>query len=124
MTTRCFGDENLDSDLDESSIMDALSDVFRINQLVTLEPLFEEPTDLTHPKEFKKLVLSRKESEKINIGNGIVITVTRIKGNSVLLGIEAPEDVPIRRGELPCLFPEEFFIASPGLNAFAPVDPR
>ena len=44
VTTRCFWDENLDSDLDESSIMDALSDVFGINQLVTLEPLFEEPT--------------------------------------------------------------------------------
>ena len=53
------------------------------------------------------LVLSRKESEKINIGNGIVITVTKIKGSSVRLGIEAPEDVHIRRGELPCLFQEE-----------------
>ena len=70
------------------------------------------------------LVLSRKESEKIHIGNGIVITVTRIKGNSVRLGIEAPKDVHIRRGELPCLFAGEVPTEHPGLNAFAPSVPR
>ena len=54
------------------------------------------------------LVLTRKESQRINIGNGIVVIVNKIKGNSVRLGIEAPDDVPIRRGELDLLFEQEF----------------
>lgn len=46
------------------------------------------------------LVLSRKPGEKIHIGDNITITVTYVKGNRVKLGIEAPEDVSIVRGEL------------------------
>ena len=46
------------------------------------------------------LVLSRKEGEKIVIGEGIVLTVNRIAGNRVMVGIEAPRDVRIVRGEL------------------------
>ena len=46
------------------------------------------------------LVLSRKHNEEIVIGDEIKITVVRVKGNSVRLGIEAPNDVPIVRGEL------------------------
>ncbi len=46
------------------------------------------------------LVLSRKAKEQLVIGNGIVITVQRITGNRVTLGIEAPNEVRIRRGEL------------------------
>lgn len=46
------------------------------------------------------LVLSRKVGEKIEIGNDITIQVLRITGNQVRLGIEAPQDVNIRRGEL------------------------
>ena len=36
------------------------------------------------------LVLSRKLSERILIGDEIVLTLVRIKGSSVQLGIEAP----------------------------------
>ena len=46
------------------------------------------------------LVLSRKQQEKIRIGNDIVITVLRMKGKAVRLGIEAPGEVPVLRGEL------------------------
>ena len=46
------------------------------------------------------LVLSRKEGEKIVIGDGIVLTINRIAGNRVMVGIEAPRDVRIVRGEL------------------------
>jgi carbon storage regulator len=46
------------------------------------------------------LVLSRKEGEQIQIGDDIVLTISRIQGNRVSIGIEAPPKVAIRRGEL------------------------
>ena len=46
------------------------------------------------------LVLSRKVSEKIMIGDDITIVVLKIVGNRVRIGIEAPPDVTIHRQEL------------------------
>ena len=46
------------------------------------------------------LVLSRKMSERILIGSEISITIVKIEGNQVRLGIEAPSDVTILRSEL------------------------
>jgi carbon storage regulator len=46
------------------------------------------------------LVLSRKPGEKIHIGAQITITVTEVKGNRVRVGIDAPGQVAIVRGEL------------------------
>jgi len=46
------------------------------------------------------LVLSRKETEKILIGNDIEIEVVRVAGNRVTIGISAPKDVKVIRGEL------------------------
>ena len=46
------------------------------------------------------LVLTRKQQEKIRIGNEITITVLKTKGKAVRLGIEAPAEVPVIRGEL------------------------
>ncbi len=46
------------------------------------------------------LVLSRKQGEKIILGNGVTVTVVSIKGNCVRLGIDAPADVRILREEL------------------------
>jgi carbon storage regulator len=46
------------------------------------------------------LVLSRKEGEQLLIGDNIVLTVNRISGNRVAIGIDAPRDVRIVRGEL------------------------
>ena len=46
------------------------------------------------------LVLTRKQNEKIRIGDSITVTVLRMKGKGVRLGIEAPQDVNVIRGEL------------------------
>jgi carbon storage regulator len=46
------------------------------------------------------LVLSRRVGERIQIGEGIVVTVLRSHGNSIRLGVEAPADVPIDREEI------------------------
>lgn len=46
------------------------------------------------------LVLSRKKNEKIVIGKDITIVVVKIHGDRVLLGIEAPRDVPVHRQEV------------------------
>jgi len=46
------------------------------------------------------LVLSRKENERIKLGNSIVLTVIRVSGDRVRLGIEAPPDVLVLREEL------------------------
>ena len=46
------------------------------------------------------LVLSRKISVSILIGNDIEIVVTQIAGGKVKLGIQAPANVRVLRGEL------------------------
>jgi carbon storage regulator CsrA len=39
--------------------------------------------------------------EEIKIGDGIVVTVLRIGGKEVRIGVTAPKDVKILRAELP-----------------------
>jgi carbon storage regulator len=51
-------------------------------------------------KEVKVLVLGRKSGEIIRIGDAIEITVVGITGNRVKLGIQAPKNVHVLRGEL------------------------
>jgi carbon storage regulator len=46
------------------------------------------------------LVLSRKESEKIRLGDSIVVTIVRVSGDKVRLGIEAPPNIVVLRDEL------------------------
>jgi carbon storage regulator len=46
------------------------------------------------------LVLTRKETQRIRIGDEITLTVVRIDGNKVRIGIEAPRGVAIQRSEL------------------------
>jgi carbon storage regulator len=46
------------------------------------------------------LVLSRKENERIRLGDSIVVTVVRLSGDKVRLGIEAPANVVVLREEL------------------------
>jgi carbon storage regulator len=46
------------------------------------------------------LVLSRKETERIKLGDSIVVTVVRVSGDKVRLGIEAPADMVVLRDEL------------------------
>ncbi|HEV3167928.1 MAG TPA: carbon storage regulator [Isosphaeraceae bacterium] len=46
------------------------------------------------------LVLSRKCSQSIRIGNDVLITVVKIDRGQVRLGIEAPTEVVVLREEL------------------------
>ena len=46
------------------------------------------------------LVLSRKESQRIRLGDSIVLTVVKIAGDKVRIGIEAPDSVLVLRDEL------------------------
>lgn len=46
------------------------------------------------------LVLSRKPGEQLRIGDDIIVTVTKSTGNRVTIGIEAPSEVRIMRGEI------------------------
>lgn len=66
------------------------------------------------------LVLTRKQSEKIRIGENITITVIRMKGKSVRLGIQAPNNVSVLRGEL--AFDDSADIHCEGSNEAQSVD--
>ena len=46
------------------------------------------------------LVLSRKENQKLKLGDSITLTIVRLSGDQVRLGIEAPREVRILRDEL------------------------
>lgn len=46
------------------------------------------------------LVLSRKENQRIRLGDDITITIVRVAGDQVRLGIDAPKTIPIVREEL------------------------
>ena len=46
------------------------------------------------------LILTRKMSEQILIGDDIVFTVVSVKGNRVKLGIDAPRSTDVKRPEL------------------------
>ena len=46
------------------------------------------------------LVLARKETERILIGKSIVLTVVKVQGGIVRLGIDAPPEIQISREEL------------------------
>jgi carbon storage regulator len=46
------------------------------------------------------LVLSRKENERLIIDGNIIVTVVRVAGGTVRLGIEAPAEIHVRREEL------------------------
>ena len=49
------------------------------------------------------LVLTRKETQTILIGDNIVIRIVQAGASSVKIGIEAPRDIRIVRGELEAL---------------------
>lgn len=46
------------------------------------------------------LVLTRKQGEVLHIGDNITITVVEMRNGRVRIGIDAPIEVPVRRGEL------------------------
>ena len=53
-----------------------------------------------HRKVISILVFTRKLNEKLIIGSSIVITVVRIDGLQVRIGIEAPSEVTVLREEI------------------------
>jgi carbon storage regulator len=46
------------------------------------------------------LVLSRKQNERIRVGESVVVTVVRVNGDKVRIGIEAPSTMKVLRDEL------------------------
>jgi len=46
------------------------------------------------------LILSRRESERVHLGDDIVLTIVRVNGDKVRIGVEAPPHVKILRNEL------------------------
>ena len=63
-------------------------------------PCLATPKVETQTRSESMLVLSRKKSESIVIDGQIKIEVLKIKGSTIRLGITAPRDVKILRGEL------------------------
>ena len=47
------------------------------------------------------LVLTRKTQQQIKIGDNITLTIVRVKGQTVRVGIDAPRDIRVVRSELP-----------------------
>ena len=46
------------------------------------------------------LVVSRKPGQRILIGDKIVVTVVKVSGGAVRIGVEAPAELPVIREEL------------------------
>lgn len=46
------------------------------------------------------LVLTRKENEKIRIGDEVVISILGVEGGNVKVGIDAPKEITILRMEV------------------------
>jgi len=46
------------------------------------------------------LILSRREQQRIRLGENIVVTIVQVSGERVRLGIEAPPNILVLRDEL------------------------
>lgn len=46
------------------------------------------------------LVLSRKKNETIKLNDDVTLVIVEIRGDKVRIGIEAPQDVAVHRGEV------------------------
>jgi len=46
------------------------------------------------------LILTRRVSESLMIGDEVSITVLGVKGNQVRIGITAPKEIPVHREEI------------------------
>ena len=70
------------------------------------------------------LVLTRRVGERVLVGEGIEVTVVSVRGEQVRLGIEAPTDVSICRGELVERVKAENVAAAAGARAMRRGDVR
>src|SRR3954462_11555019 len=66
------------------------------------------------PRNRAMLVLTRKLMEKLFIGDDICVTVVRLEGGQVRLGIDAPREVSVVRAEL---VPERTAVRPKGAGA-------
>jgi carbon storage regulator len=55
---------------------------------------------MSEPGKCSRLVLSRRTNESIVIGKDIIVTVIGVRGDKVRLGVEAPNEMAIRRLEI------------------------
>lgn len=46
------------------------------------------------------LILTRRPNETVVVGGNVVLTVLDIKGGQVRIGVKAPRDVTVNRGEI------------------------
>lgn len=46
------------------------------------------------------LILTRRVGESVVIGTEVTVTVLRVKGNQVRLGVDAPKSVSVQREEI------------------------
>lgn len=46
------------------------------------------------------LILTRRVGETLMIGDNVSVTVLRVKGNQVRLGVNAPRDISVHREEI------------------------
>jgi carbon storage regulator len=46
------------------------------------------------------LILTRRPGESILIGDDIKVTITKIRGRQISVGVEAPNDVAVDREEI------------------------
>jgi carbon storage regulator CsrA len=73
-------------------------------------------------KECVMLVLTRKLQQQIKIGEEVTVTILRVKGNSVRVGIQAPRSLRVARAELPKNPSEETGAESPDSEIAASSD--
>lgn len=46
------------------------------------------------------LAIKRREQETIRIGHDITVTIVRLSGSTVTIGVQAPQEVTVHRGEV------------------------
>ena len=46
------------------------------------------------------LILTRRSGEKIIIGDNVTVTVLGVRAHQVLIGVEAPREIPVHREEV------------------------
>jgi carbon storage regulator len=53
------------------------------------------------------LILSRRRDETIRIGENVLLKIVSVKDGRVRIGIDAPKDIPIARGDMKKKKPSE-----------------
>jgi carbon storage regulator len=88
-----------------------LTDEHRVGIHISNIIIRTKPTNYWNT-EVQMLVLSRKQSQRIRLGDSITVTVVRVCGDKVRLGIEAPPDMLVLRDELDRRDPDPALVPS------------